>query len=325
MKSTFLLQIFAFCLAASVASAQKITGSIHEPNGQPAGYATVTLYQSADSTLVKGAITGDDGAFEIVGATAGKYFLKANLIGTGETSGEIFDYKGGDHTLEVLTLKAAENKLAEVSIVARRPPVEVKADKTVLNVEGTVNSTGLNALELLRKAPGVTVDNNENINVRGKNAVKIMIDGRDVPIDGKDLAALLKGTQASDIATIEIISNPSARYDASGNAGIINIRLKKNKALGTNGNFGLEEFMAKRSKVVPTSDSTTVGKNSTLLATSTATTVIGIIIKIFAANSYKTTNAPMVCQGRIGALLTRKTQKSGKADTLGTAQEWIFS
>ncbi len=232
--------LIALFMTASVASAQKITGSINEPNGQPAGYATVTLYQSSDSTLVKGAITGDDGAFEIVGASAGKYFLKANLIGTGDASGEIFDYKGGDQTVGALTLKAAENQLAEVSIVARRPPVEVKADKTVLNVEGTVNSTGLNALELLRKAPGVTVDNNENINVRGKNAVKIMIDGRDVPIDGKDLAALLKGTQASDIANIEIISNPSARYDASGNAGIINIRLKKNKALGTNGNFGLE-------------------------------------------------------------------------------------
>jgi len=231
---------FALLLSASVASAQKISGFVKEPNGAPAGYATVTLHKSADSTLVKGTITGDDGAFEIGGAMAGNYFLKANLIGTGEASGETFDYKGGDQTLEALTLKAAENQLAEVSVVARRPPVEVKADKTVLNVEGTVNSTGLNALELLRKAPGVTVDNNDNVNVRGKNAVKIMIDGRDLPLDGKDLAALLKGTQASDIANIEIISNPSAKYDASGNAGIINIRLKKNKAIGTNGNFGLE-------------------------------------------------------------------------------------
>ena len=240
MKSTFFLTIFTLLLTASVVSAQKISGSIQEPNGAPATYATVTLHKSADSSLVKGAITGDDGAFEMAGASAGKYFLKANLIGTGEASGETFEYNGGNQTLETLQLKAAQNQLAEVSVVARRPPVEVKADKTILNVEGTVNSTGLNALELLRKAPGVTVDNNENVNVRGKNAVKVMIDGRDLPLDGKDLAALLKGTQASDIANIEIISNPSAKYDASGNAGIINIRLKKNKALGTNGNFGLE-------------------------------------------------------------------------------------
>ena len=240
MKSIFFLPVLVLSMAVSVVSAQKISGSVKEPNGQPATYATVTLHQSSDSALVKGAITGDDGAFEIYGAAAGKYFLKANLIGTGEAMGAAFDYAGGDQTLETITLKTAENQLAAVTITARRPPVEVKADKTILNVEGTVNSTGLNALELLRKAPGVTIDNNENLNVRGKNSVRIMIDGRELPLDGKDLAALLKGTQASDISNIEIISNPSAKYDAAGNAGIINIRLKKNKAMGTNGNFGVE-------------------------------------------------------------------------------------
>jgi hypothetical protein len=240
MKSIFFLPVLVLSMAVSVVSAQKISGSVKEPNGQPATYATVTLHQSSDSALVKGAITGDDGAFEIFGAAAGKYFLKANLIGTGDAMGAAFDYAGGDQTLETITLKTAENQLAAVTVTARRPPVEVKADKTILNVEGTVNSTGLNALELLRKAPGVTIDNNENVNVRGKNAVRIMIDGRELPLDGKDLAALLKGTQASDISNIEIISNPSAKYDAAGNAGIINIRLKKNKAMGTNGNFGLE-------------------------------------------------------------------------------------
>ena len=240
MKSTFLLPLLAILGLATGVSAQKISGLVQESNGQPATFATVTLHKTSDSTLVKGAITGEDGSFEILGAGAGQYFLKANLIGTGEAVGTAFDYNGGDQKLAPISLKAADNQLAAVSVVARRPPVEVKADKTILNVEGTVNSTGLNALELLRKAPGVTVDNNENLSVRGKNAVKVMIDGRDVPVDGKDLAALLKGTQASDIANIEIISNPSAKYDAAGNAGIINIRLKKNKALGTNGNFGVE-------------------------------------------------------------------------------------
>ena len=240
MKSIFFLPVFVLFLAISVASAQKISGLIQEPGGLPATYTTVTLHRSADSTLVTGAITGDDGAYELSGASAGVYFIQANLIGSGEASGAVFNYAGGDQTLEPLSLKVAENQLAEVAVIARRAPVEVKADKTILNVEGTVNSTGLNALELLRKAPGVTVDNNDQLNVRGKNSVKVMIDGRDVPLDGKELAALLKGTQAADISNIEIISNPSAKYDAAGNAGIINIRLKKNKAMGTNGNFGLE-------------------------------------------------------------------------------------
>lgn len=240
MKSNYLLPLAVVVFTSFGVSAQKIAGTVLEAGGQPAGYATVTLHNATDSALVKGAITGDDGTFEIQGAAVGRYFLKANLMGaTGEATAA-FDYDGGDKSIEPIALKSAENQLAEVTVVARKPPVEVKADKTILNVEGTVNSTGLNALELLRKAPGVTVDNNENVSVRGKNAVKIMIDGRDVPLDGKELASLLKGTQASDIANIEIISNPSAKYDAAGNAGIINIRMKKNKAFGTNGNVGLE-------------------------------------------------------------------------------------
>lgn len=240
MKSKNILPLVAVLFTSFTLSAQKIAGTVVEANGQSAGFATVTLHKSADSSLVKGTITGEDGAYELLGASAGQYFLKTNLIGSGTANSPVFDYDGGNKTMDPISLQAAENQLAEVSVVARKPPVEVKADKTILNVDGTVNSTGLNALELLRKAPGVTVDNNENLNVRGKNAVKVMIDGRDVPLDGKELAALLKGTQASDIANIEIISNPSAKYDAAGNAGIINIRMKKNKALGTNGNLGLE-------------------------------------------------------------------------------------
>lgn len=235
-----LLPILAFLVALSSANAQIINGLVQQISGQPVEFATVTLHKSQDSTLVKGTLTGEDGRFEIAQVSAGQYFVKSNAVGMGTSSGPVFDYDGGNKTLETLIIDEAANELAQVTVTARRPPIEVKADKTILNVEGTVNSTGLNALELLRKAPGVVVDNNENINIKGKNAVKVMIDGRDVPVDGKDLAALLKGTQAADITNIEIISNPSAKYDAAGNAGIINIRLKKNKALGTNGNFGLE-------------------------------------------------------------------------------------
>lgn len=227
-------------LLPSALSAQKIAGRVLQSDGKPAEFATVTLRNAPDSVVVKGAVTGADGAYELNGAAAGRYFVEANVIGAGKNTGPAFDYAGGDLTLGDLTLQENAQQLGEVTVVARRPVIEVKADKTLLNVEGTVNSTGLNALELLRKAPGVTVDNNEKVSVNGKNGVRVMIDGREVPLSGKDLAAQLKGLQASDIAAIEIISNPSAKYDAAGNAGIINIKLRKNKALGTNGNFGLE-------------------------------------------------------------------------------------
>jgi hypothetical protein len=115
--------------------------------------------------------------------------------------------------------------------------IEVKADKTVLNVEGTINAAGSNALELMRKSPGVTVDQDENLTVNGKNGVQVYIDGRPSPLSGSDLANFLKSTQTDQIESIEIITNPSARYEAAGNAGIINIRMKKNKAFGTNGSM----------------------------------------------------------------------------------------
>jgi iron complex outermembrane recepter protein len=217
-----------------------ISGTIRQPDGKPAEFATLTLRKAIDSTVVKGALAGDDGSYEITNVSADRYFIQANLVGFAATNSEAFDYKGGNYQATAITMAEASAELQQVTVTARRPTVEVKADKTILNVEGSLSSTGLNALELLRKAPGVTVDNNENVNVRGKNAVRIMIDGRETPLDGASLAALLKGMQAADIANIEIISNPSAKYDASGNAGIINIKLKKNRAFGTNGNVGIE-------------------------------------------------------------------------------------
>ncbi|MFN4253422.1 MAG: TonB-dependent receptor domain-containing protein [Saprospiraceae bacterium] len=244
---TILLSFSLLVAVFQTAFSQKITGSV-EAAGKPADFATVLLKAAKDSSLVRGTVTGENGTYDFPGIEPGMYFIEASSLGLGKGASRAFEYKGGTFAVDGIELTETSKEISEVVVVARRPPVEVKADKTILNVEGTVNSTGLNALELLRKAPGVTVDNNENVQVKGKNAVKIMIDGRDVPLDGKDLSALLKGTQAADIANIEIISNPSAKYDASGNAGIINIKLKKNKALGTNGNIGLEGVYGETAK-----------------------------------------------------------------------------
>lgn len=222
------------------AAAQRISGAVHQSNHVPVEFATITLRHAADSAIVKGTLTDAQGLFEIKDVKAGQYFLETHLLGMQKAHTEVFNYTGGDYQLPApVVLVEQSRELAAVTIISRKPPIEVKADKTILNVEGTVSSTGLNALELLRKAPGVVIDNNENVNVKGKNKVRILIDGRETPLSGKDLAATLKSLQASDIAAIEIISNPSAKYDAAGNAGIINIRLRKNKTMGTNGNLSL--------------------------------------------------------------------------------------
>ncbi|MFN0216591.1 MAG: TonB-dependent receptor domain-containing protein [Saprospiraceae bacterium] len=240
MKSTFFFLLISFCLSATTASAQKITGQAIQSNGDVALYATVLLYNAADSVLAKGAITDDNGRFILEGISTGRYFLNVNLVGQSTGASAAFDYNGEDKVLDPIKLEETSKELAEVTVVARKPIVEIKADKTILNVEGNINSQGQNALELLRKAPGVTVDNNDNISLKGKNSVRFQIDGRDVPMDSKDLAGLLKGMRAEDIAAIEMVTNPSAKYDASGNAGIINFRTKKDKNLGTNGSFGGE-------------------------------------------------------------------------------------
>ena len=113
--------------------------------------------------------------------------------------------------------------------------VQVLADKTVFNVENTINATGTSGFELLRKAPGVVIDNNDNLIVEGKTGILIYIDGKQSFLTGSDLTNYLKTIQATDIEAIEIITQPSSKYDAAGNAGIINIKLKKNKNFGTNG------------------------------------------------------------------------------------------
>ncbi len=235
---TSLLSLGAILLLAQISLAQKISGVVAQSDGKAVEFASVMLYDARDTSLAKGAITDENGQFEFQNVASGRYFVNANQVGLGKGAAPVFEYSGGDKVLEKITLQESSQSLGTVTVVARRPVVEVKADKTILNVEGNINSQGQNALELLRKAPGVVVDNNDNISLKGKNSVRFQIDGRDVPMDSKDLAQYLKGLRAEDIAAIEMITNPSAKFDASGNAGIINFRTKKNKALGTNGSFG---------------------------------------------------------------------------------------
>ncbi|HHS95044.1 MAG TPA: TonB-dependent receptor, partial [Phaeodactylibacter sp.] len=126
-------------------------------------------------------------------------------------------------------------ELQEATVTATRALVEVKADRTVFNVQGTINAVGEDAISLLRKAPGVMVDNNNNISVLGRSGVLVYIDGKRLPISGDELSGYLQSLTAEQIDRIDIITNPGAKYEAEGNAGIIDIRLKKDKNLGTNG------------------------------------------------------------------------------------------
>lgn len=216
--------------------AQTISGVVNDATGKPAIFASLALYNAKDTTLVKGAATDEQGKFELTNMTSGKYFITASFVGFNNVNSKVFEYDGKNLSVEPIALKKSENNLKEVTVTSTKPLIEVKADKLIVNVEGSINSTGYNALELLQKSPGIQVDKDDNVLVQGKQGVKIYIDGRPSPLAGRDLAATLKSINSSDIEAIEIITNPSAKYDAAGNVGIINIRLKKNKKVGTNGN-----------------------------------------------------------------------------------------
>lgn len=224
---------------AGVASAQKVTGTVKDPAGKGLEKSTVTLLRAKDSSVVKFAVTGDDGQFSLAAPAAGRYLLRITHVGYVPSLSGVVDLTAGDQKMGDLQLAKMESNLAGVTVTSQKPVVEVKADKMIVNVEGTINATGNDALELLRRSPGVMVDKDDNLSLSGKNGVQVYIDGKPSPLGGSDLSNFLKTLQASQIEAIEIITNPSAKYEAAGNAGIINIRLKKNKTFGTNGSVNV--------------------------------------------------------------------------------------
>lgn len=219
--------------------AQTINGLVKGSAGEKMASITVLLLNANDSSLVKGAVTNNNGQYEFLKIVQGNYFISASATGFVSTNSPIFNFKGDNYSAAPILLKKSASDLKEVVVTSIKPLIEVKADKLIFNIAGSINATGSSALELLQKSPGVQVDPDDNILIEGKQGVKIYIDGKPSPLAGRDLASVLKGMQSSDIEAIEIITNPSAKYDAAGNVGIINIRLKKNKKLGTNGNFSV--------------------------------------------------------------------------------------
>ncbi|HWK02399.1 MAG TPA: outer membrane beta-barrel family protein [Puia sp.] len=228
--------VFLASLLSMNVKAQQIRGLIQDDQGKPLAGASISLKKSKDSSVVKLAVSDSTGNYELSAIPAGAYFIGTSHIGYASGNSPVFETKEEGLTrIPAIVLPHASADLREVMVTSHKPPVEVKADKIILNVEGSTNAVGQDALELLRKSPGVTVDKDNNLSLSGKNGVQIYIDGKPTPLSGNDLSEYLKTIQSSSIESIEIISNPGAKYEAAGNAGIINIKLKKNRSLGTNG------------------------------------------------------------------------------------------
>ncbi|MGI4727186.1 MAG: TonB-dependent receptor domain-containing protein [Janthinobacterium lividum] len=246
MKNLFTLTILLLStifwgeekLSAQTKNGQ-ISGLVVDQQQKPLDYATVTLLKVKDSVLVKGALTDEKGRYQFSNVAAGSYLVSASVINYKKAFSKPIIISEGNavFTIEKLVMMAASQQLKGVSIVAQKPLIEHQIDKTVLNVANSVLAAGNSALEILQKAPGVTLDKDDNISLKGKQGVTVMIDGKLTYLSSAQLATLLRSTDGNSIQSIEIITNPSAKYDAAGNSGIINIKMKKNRAAGTNGSL----------------------------------------------------------------------------------------
>jgi iron complex outermembrane recepter protein len=235
------LLLFCILLSGSTSLSARpdmgtISGKIINADQEPLEFATVLLHRAADSTLVKAEMSDAQGLFSFPEVPADSYYLVISYVGLPTHRTAVFPLREYEQlTLPDIQFAGSTVAMAEVVVSAQRPILEVRPDKLVFNVSNTINASGNTALELLRKAPGIVVDNNENVTLLGRAGVQIWIDGKLSPLRGADLAEFLKSLQADEIESIEIISSPSARFDAAGNAGIINIKLKKDKRQGANG------------------------------------------------------------------------------------------
>ena len=236
-----------YFLPANVSAQQtaKITGTVKDDK-QTIPAATVLLYTAKDSSLVSTAMTDQDGKFNF-SATVGNYYILSSSVGYNKVKTAVFQFTGtAAYQVPVIVLKENSKQLNEISITSTKPVLERKADRLIFNIDATPSAAGLTGLELLKKAPGVTVDQSENISLAGKSNVLVTIDGKQTYLSSTEVVNLLKSMQSSDIESIEIINNPGARYEANSTGGIINIKTKKSKAEGFNGNLSLGAGFNKR-------------------------------------------------------------------------------
>lgn len=240
MKRSFTL-LTLFCALVLTATAQtkqgKVSGAVLDAANNPLVSATVSLLKSKDSSLIKTAVSGKDGRYEFDNLADGEYLLLVTSSGMEKRYSKPVTVAASAVTVEALALQPVVKSMGGVTVTAQRPFIETKIDKTVVNVDASPTSAGATALEVLEKSPGIMVSNDGAISLRGKAGVIIMMDGKPTFLSPTDLANLLKNMPASSIDQIEIMTNPSAKYDASGNSGVINIKTKKGRTAGFNGSI----------------------------------------------------------------------------------------
>ncbi|GAA4456739.1 outer membrane beta-barrel family protein [Nibrella saemangeumensis] len=247
----FLTFLLISLSAVQARDLQTITGTVNDPTGASVEFATIALHRAGDSVVVKTEFSDSKGAFLFERIAAGQYFVSVSMVGYDRYRTQPFNHTEVGTNLPTIKLSASgSTTLQEVTVQGRKPLFEREPDRLIVNVESSPLSAGATSLDILSRAPGVTVDQNDNIGLRGKQGVLVLIDGKRIPMTGNELADLLRATPANQIEKIELITNPSAKYDAAGSAGIISIKMKKDGRNGTNGNANVSYGQGRFSRLV---------------------------------------------------------------------------
>jgi outer membrane receptor protein involved in Fe transport len=227
-----------------------VQGTVSDENKVPLEAASVALIKDQDSTAFRMSQSDRSGKFAFNDIPAGHYHILITAVGHEAFSGSAFTITADKHSLNLppVLLKKASKELQSVAVVSKKAFFEQKADRMVVNVDASPSNAGSTAMDILEKSPGVTVDKDGNISLKGKQGVTIMIDDKPTYMTAAQLANYLKSLPASALDQLEIMTNPSAKYDAAGNSGIINIKTKKNKAKGFNGSLTLSQTQSKYNK-----------------------------------------------------------------------------
>lgn len=237
---------FAFSIHAS--EFVTVKGKVTDTKNQPIEFATAALRHVNSAEIVQGAVCNVSGEYQLDKVKPGEYTVTVSMLGYSKVETEKLRITGKNETtvLKVVVLKEESHQLGEATVTGKRKYIEQTADKMIINPEASLTTASENVFDILKKAPGVSVDNNDNISLKGKQGVKVLIDEKPTYVSDTQLATMLKGMQGKSIDRIEIIENPSARYDAEGSSGIINIKTKHNRAPGFNGSVNGGLIIGKR-------------------------------------------------------------------------------
>lgn len=242
--------LYFFVLFTTILQAQtggKIQGNLKSSSNEPIETLVVTLLSSSDNSIVKTTLTELNGSFEFTNVAENSYVIFIDDLAYKTYKSEVFTIQQNTLVLPSIFMQKQDvNNLEEVTIERKKAFVENKIDRTVVNVEAMISAAGSDAMDVLEKSPGILIDQNGTITYKGKSGVAVFIDDKPTNLSGTELEAYLKSLPAETLNQIEFMTNPPAKYDAAGSAGIINIKTKKSKLKGFNGSFSSRVSQGKR-------------------------------------------------------------------------------